>query len=143
MTVAIVIACLYCLARWVRLPQRLEQMDARHTYTWIGSGLTAWLMWTELRPVALAVAWAIFGLVLFEIAALKKQIHLRWQAFLALAAALSRIFFVNLTADALPGEPISPRVYTIVPLALIYFYVWSRLRASNPAQDAERWNPQT
>ncbi|MGB6191160.1 MAG: DUF2339 domain-containing protein, partial [Terracidiphilus sp.] len=46
-------------------------------------------------------------------------------------SAFIRIFFVNLTATALPGEHISPRIYTIVPIALIYFYIWSRLQSKN------------
>lgn len=140
-SVAIVIACLYCIARWVRLPQPLRDLEVHHVYTWVASSLAAWLMWTELRPVALAVAWALFGLILFEIAGWKSQLHLRWQAFLALAGAFARIFFVNLTAEALPGEHISPRLYTIAPLALIYFYVWSRLRPAKSAHDGESWNP--
>lgn len=138
-TVAIVIACLYSIARWVRLPQSLR--DGRHVYTWVASGLVAWLLWTEMRPVALAIGWALLGLILFEIAAWKNQIHLRWQAFLALAGAFVRIFFVNLTAEALSGEHISPRLYTIAPLALIYFYIWTRLRSAKSAHDTDRWNP--
>ncbi len=94
----------------------------------------------ELRPVAVAVGWAVFGLILFEIAAWKHQRMLRWQAFGALAAAFARIFFVNLTAEALPGESISPRIYTIVPLVLIYFYIWSRLRPASSADNTPRWS---
>ena len=139
-TVAIVIVCLYSIARWIRLPRSLSDHERRQVYTWVASGLVAWLMWTELQPVALAVAWAVFGLILFEIAQWKNQVHLRWQAFLALAGAFARIFFVNLTAEAAAGERIGPRLYTIVPLVLIYFYVWSRLRPAK-APDAERWNP--
>jgi hypothetical protein len=139
-TVSILVVCLYCLARWVRLPESLRNTDAPHAYTWIASGLAAWLMWTELRPVAVAVAWAVFGLMLFEIAAWKSQRQLRWQSFAALAAAFARIFFVNLTADALPGESISPRIYTIVPLVLIYFYVWSRLRPAGSAENTPHWS---
>jgi hypothetical protein len=139
-TVAIVIACLYSAAQWIRLPRSLSDNEGRHVYTWVASGLVAWLMWTELQPVALAVAWAVFGLILFEIAQWKNQIHLRGQAFIALGGAFARIFFVNLTAEAATGEQISPRLYTIVPLVLIYFYVWSRLRPAK-APDAERWNP--
>ena len=137
-TVSILILSLYCLARWVRLPESLRNTDARHAYTWVASALAAWLMWSELRPVAVAVGWAIFGLILFEIGAWKNQRQLNWQAFAALAAAFARIFFVNLTAAALPGEFISPRVYTIVPIVLIYFYIWSRLSRAKPAEDSQR-----
>lgn len=137
-TVAILIAILYGLARWVRLPASVPENDTRHAYTWIASSLATWLMWTELRPVSVAVAWAVFGLLLFEIGTWKNQQHLRWQAFLALAAAFLRIFFVNVTASAQPGEFLSPRVYTIVPLALIYFYVWTRLRPKQ-VEGSDRW----
>jgi hypothetical protein len=140
-TVGMVIACLYGLARWVRFPQWLSDADARHVYTWIAAGLAAWLVWTELPPVAVAVGWAIFGLVLFEIASWKNQPKLRWQAFVALAGSFVRIFFVNLMAKALPGEQISARSYTVVALALLYFYIWSRLPRSTRADDAGRWNP--
>ena len=54
-TISILIAILYALARWVRLPASLPENDTRHAYTWVASGLTAWLMWCELRPVSVAV----------------------------------------------------------------------------------------
>jgi hypothetical protein len=138
-TVAILIAVLYALARWVRLPESLASPHARHVYTWIASGLAAWLMWCGMRPVGVALAWAVFGLLLFELGAWKNQVHLRWQAFVALAAAFARIFFVNVTAEAQPGEALSPRLYTIVPMALIYFYIWTRLRPTK-AEASDRWS---
>ena len=52
-----------------------------------------------------------------------------------------RIFLVNLSAVTLPGELISPRIYTIVPLAIIYFYVWARLSQRNSELDSGRWPP--
>ncbi|MGB6192206.1 MAG: DUF2339 domain-containing protein, partial [Terracidiphilus sp.] len=131
LTVAIVIAALYALARWVRLPTSLTATEARHAYTWVASSITAWLLWAELQPVAVAVGIAAFGLLLFELAEWKQIRQLRLQAWVALASAFIRIFFVNLTATALPGEHISPRIYTIVPIALIYFYIWSRLQSKN------------
>jgi hypothetical protein len=138
-TVAILIAVLYTLARWVRLPESLANAHARHVYTWITSGLAAWLMWCELRSVTVALAWAVFGLLLFELGAWKNQVHLRWQAFVALAAAFVRIFFVNVTAEVQPGEALSPRLYTIVPMALIYFYIWTRLLPKK-AEACDRWS---
>jgi hypothetical protein len=133
-TVATVIAALYALARFVRLPSSLTTSGARHAYTWVASSLTAWLLWAELQPVAVAVGIALFGLLLFEVAEWKRIRQFRLQAWVALAAAFVRIFFVNLTAVTLPGETISPRIYTIIPIALIYFYVWIRLQ-SHDASD--------
>ncbi len=127
-TVSILVAVLYALARWIRLPESWQTSEVRHTYTWVACILAAWLMWCEVRPVGVAPAWAAFGLLLFEISAWKQQKQLRLQAFALLVAAFIRIFFVNLTAPVMPGEFLSPRVYTIVPMVLIYFYVWARLR---------------
>ncbi|MGD0097164.1 MAG: DUF2339 domain-containing protein [Terracidiphilus sp.] len=125
-SVSILIAVLYTLARWVRMP---DSVDARHAYTWVGSGLVAWLLWSELQPIGVALGLAVFGLVLFELGGFWQQRQLRLQAYTALTAAFARIFFVNLTAATLPGEMLSPRIYTVVPIALIFFYVWARLQS--------------
>ncbi len=139
LTVSILVAVLYALARWVRLPDSLHTSGARHAYTWVASGLAAWMIWAEMKPVGVAVAWAVFGLLLFEIGAWKQQKQLRLQAFTLLIAAFVRIFFVNLTAAALPGHVLSPRVYTIVPLVLIYFYLWTRLRPAKTEPESSGW----
>ena len=139
-TVSILIAVLYALARWVRLPQAARDAGAPHAYTWAASALTAWLLWCELQPIAVAPSFAIFGLLLFEFAAWKKQKQMRLQAYVALAAAFGRIFFVNLTAATLPGEAISPRIYTVAPIALILFYVWFRLQSEKAEPDLGKWS---
>ena len=139
-TVCILVAVLYALARWIRLPESLRPSDARHAYTWVASGLTAWMMWGEVKPVGVALAWAVFGLLLFEVGAWKHQRPLRFQAFGLLVAAFVRIFFVNLTAAALLGEALSPRVYTIVPMVMIYFYIWTRLQPGKSDVNARGWS---
>jgi hypothetical protein len=78
------------------------------------------------------------GLILFEIGVARDKVSLRIQGYVVLLAAFLRIFFVNLNADGSPGE-ISPRFYTIVPLALGFFYAYWRLRELNPKlTDKER-----
>ena len=52
------------------------------------------------------------------------------QGIPAFAASFLRIFFVNLNAAGNPGE-ISPRFYTVVPLALGFFYAYWRLHQSS------------
>jgi hypothetical protein len=126
-TIGIVIAVLYALARWVRMPEGVERRELRHAYTWVAAGLASWLLWKELEPISVALGLGVFGLALFEIGEWKKQRQLCWQAYALMAASFARIFFVNLTAATLPGEVLSPRIYTVAPLALIYFYVWTRL----------------
>jgi hypothetical protein len=97
------------------------------------------MLWSELQPVGVALGIAVFGLLLFECGELKQIRQLRLQGFVAMAAAFVRIFFVNLTAAALPGERLSPRIYTVAPLALIYFYVWSRLQTQPSKPEIHGW----
>jgi len=77
-----------------------------------------------------AVAWVVGGLLLFELGLARKLISLRMQAYVAFLAAFARIFFVNLNAG---GEGISPRLYTVAPMALAFFYAYWRLQ-ENSAQ---------
>jgi len=137
-TVSIVIAVLYALARWVRMP---ETLNARHVYTWVASALVAWLLWSELQPVSVALGLAAFGLVLFELGTWRQQKQIRLQGYTALSAAFARIFFVNLAAATLPGESLSPRIYTVVPIALIFFFVWSRLQSDKAKPEIGSWSP--
>ena len=129
------------MARWVRMPEAIKDPEARHVYTWVASSIAAWLMWSELQPISVALGLAIFGLVLFELGSVWKQKQLRLQAYVALTAAFGRIFFVNLTASALPGETISPRIYTVLPIALIFFYVWSRMQSEQATPEIGQWSP--
>jgi len=138
LTVAAVSALLYVTSRWsgdfdrvrgVTFRKRLYSHGqlASAAYTWSASFLLALLAWYELRPVGVADAWMVAGLVLFELGLEWKKLALRLQAYAAFAAAFLRIFFVNLNAAGNPGE-ISPRFYTVVPLALGFFYAYWRLQ---------------
>jgi hypothetical protein len=133
-TVALVAALLYATSRWNRIaeaPADSWTFDraAAEGYTWAASFLLALLAWYELRPVGVADAWVMGGLVLLELGLTRKRLHLRLQAYVALAAGFGHIFFVNLNAGGPPGE-ISPRFYTVVPIALAFFYAYWRVRQS-------------
>ena len=97
-------------------------------YVWAGSTLLAILAWYELLPISVAVAWMIGGLVLLELGLARKSVSLRLQSYVALIFAFGRIFFVNLNAS---GEGISPRLYTVAPIALALFYAYWRLLQSD------------
>jgi hypothetical protein len=140
-TVSILVAVLYILARCVRLPEAIKDPEARHIYTWVSSSVAAWLMWSELQPISVALGLAFFGLVLFELGTLWQQKQLRLQAYAEMTASFARIFFVNLTAATLPGEALSPRIYTVIPIALIYFFVWARLQSEAATQEIGQWSP--
>ena len=107
-------------------------------YSWAASLLITTLMWHELRPIDVALGWAIVGVVLFEIGLDRRLVSVRWQGGVALCASFVRIFFVNLNAIGEPGH-LSPRVYSIVPLALIYLYVYWRTLVREEAFGPSRW----
>lgn len=95
--------------------------------TWAASFLLSLLAWYELGSIDVAVAWAIGGVLLLEIGITYRSISLRQQAYVAFISSFARIFFVNLNASGVPGE-ISPRFYTVVPIALVFFYAYWRLQ---------------
>ncbi|HEV2715537.1 MAG TPA: hypothetical protein VGU64_09765, partial [Terriglobales bacterium] len=138
-TVSIVSISLYATSRWRTETAIREKRDREwaynwlalldHAYSWSASFLLALLAWYELRSVSVAVAWVIGGLILFEVGFARKSVSLRLQAYFLFLSGFLRIFFVNLNAAGEPGE-ISPRVYTVVPLALAFFYGYWRLQSS-------------
>jgi Predicted membrane protein (DUF2339) len=130
LTVSVVVLGLYALAQFVRMPQQWRNRSLHHAWSWAGSVLAAWMLWSELSPNAVAVGIAIFGVALFEWGMIQKQRPLRLQAYAALTAAFGRIFFVNLTAVRLPGAAINPAIATVLPIAAIFFYLWMRLRST-------------
>lgn len=95
-------------------------------YTWAASFLLALVTWYELRPVGVALAWMMGGLILLEVGLSRKSLQLRLQGYAAFVASFLRIWFVNLNASGNPGE-ISPRFYSLVPLTLAFFYAYWKL----------------
>jgi len=145
-TIALVAVLLYATSRLNRSAEATAgswsfEFIAAEGYGWAASFLLALLAWYELRPVGVADAWVIGGLVLLELGLTRKSLSFRLQAYVLLAAGFLRIFFVNLSADGLPGE-ISPRFYTVVPIALAFFYAYWRLQQSNDdlATMERRWH---
>jgi hypothetical protein len=126
LSLAVVTAVMYALAQLIRMPEEWREREFHHIYSWAASALVSLLMWYELQPLSVAVGWAVFGLVLFEYGLLRKIRQLRFQAYLAFSAAFGRIFFANLAAGN-PGEFWGPRIYTVLPLTLIFFFVYAQL----------------
>jgi len=126
LSVALVVVIFYALAAVVRIPEQWKEKGLQHGYSWAASILASMVLWHELKPLGVAVGWAAFGLILFEYGLLRKISQFRYQAYVALIAAFARIFFVNLTAGQ-PGEFWGQRLYTILPLVLIFFFVYAQL----------------
>ncbi len=124
-TITMLAALLYLTSRWSGVADFARTLRIPAAYTWVASFLASLLMWYELEPASVALGWALFGLLLFELGIARRSVNLRLQAYLAFGSSFLRIFFVNLNAAGYPGE-LSPRVYTTAPLALAFYYVyWS------------------
>ena len=133
-TISCVAALLYLSAPWTAF-ERSGRVPS--VYAWAGSFLVCLLAWYELRPISVALAWALFGILLIELGLMRRHRDLLDQGLVALTAAFTRIFFVNLNATAVPGQ-LSPRVYTVIPLALIFFYAYQRLYQHFKTADGSR-----
>ncbi len=127
LTVSVVAVLFYLAARWAEDPAEEGMNSVAHAYTWAASLLVAVLIWYELQPASVALGWALFGLVLFELGFARLSTSLRLQAYTLLAASFIRLFIANLNAESAPGE-LSPRLFTILPLVLAYYFVYARLR---------------
>ena len=140
-SVALVAALLYVTSRWRGQPDEKWWFDwiAAEGYTWAASFLLSLLAWYELRPVGVADAWVVGGLILLELGLSRNSESLRLQGYVALLSGFARIFFVNLNAAGLPGE-VSPRFYTVVPILLAFFYAYWRLEGAelNPFEQRFR-----
>ena len=137
LSLSIVAVVLYALSRIIRMPGDWRTREFHHVYSWAASALVSMLLWYELQPLSVAVGWAVFGLVLFEYGLLRSTRQFRFQAYVALAAAFGRIFFANLTAGD-PTEFWGPRIYTVLPLTLIFFFVYAQLGADEATVQDDR-----
>jgi len=136
LSLAIVAVVFYAMSRLIRMPEEFRKRDFHHIYSWAASALVSLLLWYELQPqpLSIAVAWAVFGLVLFEYGLWRTVRQFRFQAYVALGASFARIFFANLTADT-PGEFWGPRIYTVLPITLILFFVYAQLEDQTTRDD--------
>jgi predicted membrane protein DUF2339 len=128
-TGAAVTALLYVASRWAAVGEMPNGKRVAEGYTWVASFLVALLSWYELDPAAVALAWGLLGLLLFEAGFRSASGSLRLQGYIALSATFFRAYFANMNAEGYPGQ-LSPRVATVVPLVLLFFYVYGRLEGA-------------
>ena len=125
-SVGLVIILLYVLVRWSGLEEMMGvDFPASQAYAWAATAVAMQLAWTELIPAAVVLGWTLLGLVLLEWGFVSRTFSLRLQACLVLVACFFRLFFVNLNAVVEAGQ-FSARVYTIVPVAMAFWYAWWR-----------------
>ena len=150
-TVGITAALLYLLNWLTNITDVVADERICQGYSWAGSLLLSWLAWYQLQPINVSLAWGILGLLLFEAPDLLRlgkglaQRNLRIQAYVALTGSFVHLFYANFNAPAAGGflqAVKDPSVLTTLPLVLIYFWVYSRLRpaeAGPPAAGKIAW----
>ncbi|HXA16730.1 MAG TPA: DUF2339 domain-containing protein [Thermoanaerobaculia bacterium] len=137
LTGSAIVGMLYLLSRWNRGNTLRFTTHLPVAVTWTASALASLLLWYELRPASVAIAWTMLGLLLLETGEARRSRNLRWQAYVALAAGFVRVFVVNLNAEQ-AGAAIGPRLYTILPIALALLYVHERLYTAGEGHEWER-----
>jgi uncharacterized membrane protein len=124
-TVAAIVVLGYLTAYWHRTKSENWLRWLEPGFSWAASTMLTLLLWYELSSASVALGWGLFALLVFEAGVRRSSVQLRLQAYVAGACTFLRVLFVNLNATS--AERFGPRVYTIVPLALLFFYLYQRL----------------
>jgi len=122
-----VTACLLYLLNWItNVEEIIGDERISQIYSWLGSLLVSWLIWYQFGANSVSLAWAVFGLLLFEIGNWRSWAFLRIQAYVALTFSFAHIFYANfnsLTAHRITDAP----VLTVILLVPIYFWIYWQL----------------
>jgi uncharacterized membrane protein len=120
-TVSLVAALFYLCARWAAKGEFSFAPIAGAVYTWVASSLVVSLIYYEVPVHAIALGWALFGLLLFEIGVYWKSLNWRSQAYAAFALGFLRLAYFNL--DFGPRE----LLLTTLPIVFVFYYAYLRL----------------
>ncbi len=123
---------LYAASRWIAFPSLARTYKIPEAYTWVATFVLALLAWYQLWPASVALGWALIGLVLFQLGYVQRSASYRLQSYLLFMASFFRVFFVNFNAEQSPGL-LSPRLYTALPLAFLFYFVYGRLERNPEA----------
>jgi uncharacterized membrane protein len=139
-SVAITAAVLYLLNWNTNISKVIEDERIAQGYSWAASLLLSWLTWYQLDPVNVSLAWGLFGLLLFEVPELARfgstltHTNLRAQSYVALISSFIHLFYSNFDTRATGTWTqvlLDPRVVTVLPLIVIFFWVYGRLQSMN------------
>jgi len=123
-TAAAVVLC-YLTAHWLLQKDVSLRRWLDTGLTWAASIMLTLLVWYQLSSVSVALGWGVFALIMLEAGTWRGSANLRLQAYVAALSTFLRLLFVNL--NAVSGDRFSPRLYTVVPLAVMFFYMYQRL----------------
>jgi hypothetical protein len=120
-TASLVAALFYLCARWAAKGEFSFAPIAGAAYTWVASSLVVSLIFYEVAAHAIALGWALFGLLLFEIGLYWKSLNWRTQAYAAFGLSFLRLAYFNL--EFAPRE----LLLTTLPIAFVFYYAYLRL----------------
>ena len=123
-TVAVVVLC-YLAAYWHRRKEVSLLRWLEPGLTWAASIMLTLLVWYQLSSASVALGWGLFALIMLEAGIWRDSASMRLQAYVAGLSAFLRLLFVNL--NVISADRFSPRLYTVVPLAAMFFYFYQRL----------------
>jgi Predicted membrane protein (DUF2339) len=126
-TIALVAVLFYFCGRWAALADFIPNAPiVGVAYACAGSFLVLVLLHYEVYAAAIALAWAIFAVVLFEFGMFRKSLNWRLQSYVALALAFLQLYLLNLTSS-----PHDLLLYTL-PVSALFYYVYIRLTLAAP-----------
>ncbi len=133
-TMMLTAACLYGTAEIAPRTEAEGAAVMADVYAWAGTILVWALLLFELQPLHVALAWAIFGLALFECGIVRERFTLRLQCYLVFLATMARVFIVNVNA------PRHDLLLDTLPLAIVFYYVhWrAEMRQKNALGEDQR-----
>ncbi len=129
-SISLAAALLYLASRWIGFSAKVRTVRIPEAYTWVATFVVALLAWYQLWPASVALGWALIGLVLFQLGFECRSASLRLQSYAVFMASFFRIFFVDFNAEGVAGQ-LSPRLYTALPLALLFYFVYGRLEGQS------------
>jgi Predicted membrane protein (DUF2339) len=135
-SVTITAAVLYALNWATNVAPIIEDERISQAYSWAGSLLLSWLLWYQLQPVNVTLAWGVFGLLLFELGNWRSWPFLRAQGYVALACSFAHIFYANFNVLRTPGS-FDLSIITVCLLVPIYFWVYWQLHGKQTASAVE------
>lgn len=124
-TTAAVAALCYLTAYWQLRKEASVLRWLKPGLTWAASIMLTLLMWYQLSGAGVALGWGIFALIMLEAGIWGASANLRLQAYVAGLSAFLRLLFVNL--NIISPDLFSARLYTVIPLAAMFFYFYQRL----------------
>jgi hypothetical protein len=130
-------AGLFYLLTWITdIAGVIEDERISHAYSWVGSLLLSWLIWYQVQPISVSLAWAVLGLLLFELGNWRSWLFLRAQAYVALTCSFAHIFYANFNVLSAPGS-FGPEVITVVLLVPIYFWIYWQLHGRKTSAEGK------